>query len=93
MNDIIKGILKGLEQVGRQVVPGGAAVDDAVHGIVNAKDAKEREDAIVEAVMAELTQIETIKPEMIADPVMFNAGLVEAHDAFTKIKSSLKKAE
>jgi hypothetical protein len=90
MNAILKAVLLGLEHTAAATVPGGALVDTAVHEIVD--HSVPREQGIVDAIQAGFSEIQTFKPEMIADPILFNTGVVEAHDAFQKIRASLVQA-
>jgi hypothetical protein len=92
MNIFVKSILKGLEQVGASMVPGGLAIDQAIHANIDAKGNLEHSTAILMAVNAGMDELSLFKPEMIADKNLFHEGVLEAHDAYLKISRSLIKA-
>lgn len=88
MNSILKGILKVVEVGAASTVPGGAVVDSAVHAAI---DSHGSEASIENAALVGLEEMETLKPEMIADPVTFNAEAQVAHDAIVKMIACIKK--
>lgn len=91
MNPFVKSILSGLEHFGASLVPGGTDIDNAIHANIDAKTNVEHANAILLAVNAGINELTLFKPEMIADKAVFDAGVLEAHDAYLKISRSLIK--
>jgi hypothetical protein len=87
MNKILSGILKVVEAGAVSVVPGAVVIDTAVHSVV---DHKGSEQSIENAVLAGLQELETLKPETIADPATFNANIQIAHDAIIRAIAAVK---
>jgi hypothetical protein len=88
MNKILKGILKVVEAGAVAAVPGGAIVDGAVHAAI---DAHGSEASVEAAVLSALQGLETLKPELIANPSVFNANIQIAHDAIVRAIGALKQ--
>lgn len=88
---VLLGIGHVAEPVAAEVVPGGQVIDGAVHAIIDAKTGADKEQAILLSISAGLATMEAIKPDMIADPILFNKGIVDAHNAFDEISKAIKK--
>lgn len=91
----IKAILKSIgiiaEDVAANAVPGGQAVDTAVHEVIAAKNPTDREKAIIDSVNAGLGEVETFDPSLIYNKDLFNQGVLDAHKAFDEIKQAITK--
>lgn len=86
---IFINVAKVAEGVAVASVPGAAAVDASVHGIINAKTVTERESAIVDAALAGLDEAEMIKPELVKDPDKFKDAVINLHKYAHQLKDSI----
>lgn len=88
---VLLGIVHVAEPIAINAIPGAAAVDLAIHESISAKTGTEKEQAIIDSISASLNELQIFKPDTIGDIVLFNKGLVDAHNAFDEISKSLKK--
>jgi hypothetical protein len=87
---VLLGVLHVAEPIAANAVPGGAAIDAAVHETIAAKTGTEKEQAIIDSVSAGFNELNLISPDTIVDKDLFNKGLVDAHNAFDEISKALK---
>lgn len=89
MNKYLKNALEILEKVAVPMVPGGAAVDAAVHGIIDAKGGDAKELAVVQAVLASLQAAENLGTDF-ADEPNFQFGLMQMNAGAIMMVKAIK---
>jgi hypothetical protein len=88
MNKVLAAILTGVEKTAAAAVPGGTAIDSAIHGLV--KHDGDVNTNILNAAEGAIQAVEAIKEAEIIDEVKFRAGVATIEAGLSLVRQALK---